>query len=347
MNYETFQTYMEVFHFEEVKIIGKDLCLDGEWIHVVGMGRKKEGTFFYILEEQPALEERPVWRQNQTKRESMLESADRHDGNALHIRSIKIGEDLFEFQGGTGGNQAQAESAEAYFFFQQMIENGWRIPEDSCFYRLEWNCMGLVALHLKDSDERLPVLAGEIEQVTLGPTHKSYIIQRPVRLERGKTSQLSFSLEEGGEEMICYINSVDMTEPLIEEQERFNDAQYQERVLQHISRDEFEEMKKMALESIEADCPKGMGYFTVEYECTKENLNAQFFVTADLDSISKPKKGCTSMIIMGGKPEQEIGPHGFRNRCTVVQYAVPVETKTLEAELFMMTETIQEKELKF
>ncbi|MDE5823558.1 MAG: hypothetical protein K2H91_02585 [Lachnospiraceae bacterium] len=345
MNYDIFQSYIEASCFEEVSIIGKDISIDGEQIHIVGMGRKKEGTFLYILEQQPSLEEYPVWKPEQTKRESMLDSAGRHEGNALHLNKIKIGEDTFNFQGGSGGNLAQLEFVEAYFFFQQMMEKGWSLSEDSPFYRLEWNRMGLVSLRLTDVCERLPVLTGEVEQVTVGTTHKSYIIQKSVRLEQGKTNQLCFSLEEGGEEVICYMNQVRMMEPLIEEQRRFDDVQYQERALQHVTREEFKEMKKMALTSIEAECPRGMGYFIVEYECTRENLSAQFFATTDLDRIPEPKNGGTTMLMMGGRPDQETGPHGLRNRCAVVQYAVPVETKALDAELFMMMETIPEKEV--
>ncbi|MDE5698629.1 MAG: hypothetical protein K2I96_14675 [Lachnospiraceae bacterium] len=345
MNCGTFQSYMEAFRFEEVSIIGRDISIDDGQIHVVGMGRKKDGTYLYILEEQLPLEQNPVWKPDETKRVSLLKSADTHVGSALHISKIQIGEDTFAFQGGTGGNLAQMEYAEAYFFFQQMMEKGWRLSEDSPFYRLEWNCMGLAALYLKDSYETLPVLTGEIGRVTLGPTHKSYIIQKAVRLERGKRNQLCFTLEEGGEDIVCYINQVNMMEPLVEERKRFADAQYQEKALQHVTKEEFEEMKKMALSSIEADCPEGMGYFTVEYECTKENLSAQFYPVSYLDRVPESKKGGTAMLMMGGRPEQETGPHGFRNRCAVIQCAVPVATEALDAELFLLNEVIQEREI--
>lgn len=350
MNYDIFHSYMEAFRFEEVSIIGKDIFIDGEPIHIVGMGRKREGAFLYLLERQLPLEEQPVWQSDQTMRESMLESAKTNDGNALHIDKIKIGEDLYEFQGGNSGNLAQMEFAEAYFFFQQMMDKGWSLSEDSRFYRLEWKCMELVALHLKDSDlknsgQRLPVLTGKIERVTLGPAHKSYVIQRPVRLERGKTSQMSLFLEEGQEEIVCYINQVNIMEPLMEEQKRFADVQYQERALQHVTREEFEEMKRTTLALIEADCPRGMGYFTVEYECTKENFSAQFYPVTYLDHVPEPKAGGTAMLMMGGRPEQETGPHGFRNRCAVIQCAVPIATEVLDAELFMMNEVIPEREI--
>ena len=346
MNYEMFQNYSSVFRFDKVKIIGKEVCFGGEWIHIVCMGQKEDGTYICILERQPALEENPVWRPDRTNRESLLESSKEHVWSALNINKITIGGDTFELQGGSGGNLAQqAELAQAYIFFQQMMEHGWRIPEDSCFYQLGWDCMGLTELRLRDSYEELPELSGEITRLELGPTSRSYIVQVPVQLKRGETDQLYFTLEDGGEEVICYIDQVSMSEPLIEEQKRFDDVQYQEKALQHITREEFEKMRQTVLETIESECPNGMGYFTVEYECTKENLSAQFFAAAYLDSIPEPKMGCTSMIMVSAKPEQEIGPHGYRNRCAVVKYAVPVGTERLDAELFMMIETIPGKEV--
>ena len=91
---------------------------------------------------------------------------------------------------------------------------------------------------------------------------------------------------------------------------------------------------------------------TVEYECTGEGLSAQFYTVAELDGVSEPAKthviggstGVTTIMMMGGKPEEETGPHGLRSRSTVVQAVVPVETQTLAAELFLVIETIPEKE---
>ena len=55
MNFDMFQGYFRAFRLDEVKIIGKDVTLDGECLHVVGIGRKKEcyngGTVLYVLEQ--------------------------------------------------------------------------------------------------------------------------------------------------------------------------------------------------------------------------------------------------------------------------------------------------------
>lgn len=343
MNYELFQSYQKAFYFDEVKIIGKDVCLDGEWIHVVGMGRKAEGAFLYILEQQPSLEENPVWTPDRTNRERLLGTLGEYDGKALHVNKIRIGQDDFELQGGSCGNLAQREFAESYFFFQQMMENGWGISEDSCFYQLGWNCMGLAELRVKDSNEELPELSGEIAQLTIGHTSKRHIVQMPVKLERGKTNQLQISLENG-ETATCYINKVGMMEPLAEEREGFADVAYQEKMLQHVTREQFEEIKKKTLSMIEADCPEGMGYFTVEYECTKERFSAQIYAAEDLEQIPEPTVGSAAVFMVNRKPEQETGPHGLRSRCAVIQYAVPAGTKSLDAELVMMLEMVPEKQ---
>ena len=45
--------------------------------------------------------------------------------------------------------------------------------------------------------------------------------------------------------------------------------------LQHYTQEEFEKRRQSVLEMIEEACPKGMGYFMVEYECTADELSAQ------------------------------------------------------------------------
>lgn len=71
MNYNAFQTYLEIFRLDEVKVIGKDVMLDDVCIHIVGMGLRKEchnkGAFLYILEEQPLQEKYTSSRNIQTK----------------------------------------------------------------------------------------------------------------------------------------------------------------------------------------------------------------------------------------------------------------------------------------
>lgn len=341
MNYETFKGYREAFFLDELKVIGKDVSLDGAQVHFAGMGRKGQQAFFYFLEQQPSLEEQADWRSERTNRESMLESEQADGKSAIHISKVKIGDCAFEMQGGSCGALAQGNQLEAHFFFSQMMDAGWEIPEDSPFYSLDWSCIQLAALELQGTYDKLPELAGNME-FTVGFTSRSHILQIPVELKRGQAGELHFMLESG-EEVEGYVNQVDLSEPLKEEKEKFADRQYQERILEHCSQEEFEDMKQTVFKTLEADCPEGMGYFTVEYECTRENFSLQFYAAEYLDSIPEVKESCTSMIMFGGKSEQETGPHGPRNRIAVIQYAVPVETQTLQAELFMAMETVGER----
>lgn len=340
MNYKMFKGCWEAFSFDEIKVVGKDVCLDGAWVHFAGMGRKGTRAFFYFLEQQTPPEERADWRPGRTNRESMLADVQENGESAIHICQVKIGEEEFQVQSGSCGNMVQGDQMEANCFSWQMLEAGWSIPKESPFYSLDWNCTGLAALELQGSYEKLPELAGPME-FTMGPACKEHILQIPVNLARGETGELRFSLEgraEDEEKIVCYVNQVDLMEPLAREREKFNDPAYREKMLQHCTQEEFEEMKQMVLGTLEVDCPEGMGYFTVEYECTREDCSLQFYAAADLDSIPEEKESCVSLFMSGGKPEREKGPHGLRSRICVIQYAVPVGTQTLKAELFMASQ---------
>ena len=78
MNYNAFQTYLEIFRLDEVKVIGKDVMLDDVCIHIVGMGLRKEchnkGAFLYILEEQPLQEKYYDLLENPEKLKEIYES---------------------------------------------------------------------------------------------------------------------------------------------------------------------------------------------------------------------------------------------------------------------------------
>lgn len=350
MNFELFQTYAKVFHLDEIRVIGKEIWLDGACVHIVGTGRKEEcgseRTVLYLLEEQPE-EDRP----EQTKREFLMNFA--AVTKAMCIREIEIGGERLVLQGGSAGNLSQTEFAKAHLLFRQMIEQGWHIAENSPFYKMDWKRIRLVELQLEDPVE--VQLAGSVRKLTVGPTSRDYIVRVPVRLERGGSAKLSVPLEKGGEEVVCYINQVTLLEPLVKEREKFKDPQYRERILQHVSEEEYETMKDTALDTIARMCPEGMGYFTVEYECTRDNFSAQFNAAEELD-LASPSAGttviggsfgATSIILLGSSPAQETGPHGLRSRCATIQYAVPAATEALDAELFMMTEMIPEKEYYF
>lgn len=51
MDYDMFLKYQEIYRFDEAKIIGKDVCTDEGWIHIVGLTRRAAGKHrsFFLL----------------------------------------------------------------------------------------------------------------------------------------------------------------------------------------------------------------------------------------------------------------------------------------------------------
>lgn len=340
MDYKTFQQYQEIYRFDEAKIIGKDICTDDGWIHIVSLTRRDHKAYFYVLEQQDELDEMSRGERNMTHRESMLRHVKENSGSALCIKNVKIGRDEFEMQSGNCGNLGQQENIEAFIFFQKMMAHGWSLSEESPFYSLSWNRMGLAELELADEYEKLPELFGEIS-FTARTAHRTHILELPVRLERGGTSLQRFSIEEKGE-VLFHINRVDVMNPREELMKTFDSPQYREMVLQHWTQEEFEKKRQSVLEMIEKECPKGMGYFAVEYECTADELSAQIYATELLDSVLEPKN-YTSALFLHTKPEEETGPHGLRSRCVIVQHPVPLEAEALDAEIFTVVEAFPDK----
>lgn len=340
MDYKTFQEYQEIYRFDEARIIGKDICTDDGWIHIVSLTRRNHKAYLYVLEQQDGPDEMPCRERSMTHRESMLRHVKENSGSALGIKNVKIGRDEFEMQSGNCGNLGQQEYIEAFVFFQQMMAEGWCLSEESPFYSLRWNRMGLAALELAEEYEKLPELFGEIS-FTARTAHRTHILELPVRLERGGISLQRFSIEEKGE-VLFYINRVDVMNPREELMKTFDSPQYREMVLQHWTQEEFEEKRQSMLEMIEAECQEGMGYFAVEYECTADELSAQIYATELLDSVPEPKNH-TSALLLHTKPEKKTGPHGLRSRCVIVQHPVPLEAEALDAEIFTVVEAFPEK----
>lgn len=340
MDYDMFLKYQEIYRFDETKIIGKDVRTDEGWMHIVGLTRRDRQAYLYVLEQQDGSDEMPCRERNLTNRESMLRHASENRGNAISIKNVKIGGNEFEMQGGSCGNLGQQENIEAFFFFQQMTAEGWRLSEESPFYCLSWNRIGLAALEIADEYEKLPELFGEIG-FTVGTTHRTHILQLPVRLERGSVSLHRFSIGGKGE-VLCYINRVDVMNPREEVKKSFDNPQYRKMARQHLTEKEFEENRQKVFEMIEEEFPEGKGCFAVEYECTADELSAQIYAAELLDSVPEPKNHAFAMFLHT-KPDEKTGPHGLRNRCVIVQHPVPLEAEALDAEIFSVVEAFPDK----
>ena len=377
MNLRLFQKLYEQAIFDEVKVIGKDIIQEGHIGHIIGMTRKDKQVYLYILEQCESLEEMEPYPElackawevscaehagavkeasdaksngekyytEHTRREQMKHSmeSEKRRGFFMHIRSVQVGDRVLETAGATSGNMQNGDYAECSLLFMQFLQAGWRVSEESPLYTTGWKNLSITNIELREEMEQLPQWSEEV-WITYDTMPKEGAVELPVTLEVGKTEELNFSLQDGCD-ATCYINRVYLTDVWAEEEKRFADPAYRERMLQHVSEEQLEQMREQLFEGMAQICPRGMCFPVIEYECT-ENVGLRFLDKEYLDTAEKPSKGSATSILMMMKPDAETGSHGLKLRACVIQTPMEPGTESVEAELFSYTAGIEKKTVK-
>lgn len=336
MNFEIFNHFYQESQYDEIKVIGKEGQKEGKPYHIIGMTLKEKQAHLYVMELTESCEEREPWREK-TPRESMKESmeSDRNASFFMHIREFRSKDMVYETAGATCGAIDQGNFGEAYMLFAKMYEAGWKITEESPFIDIPWERVALTNIELRGEYDSLPMWEEPME-VLVWQIPVNAAIEKSIILECGKNGEIEFTLKAGNS-AICYINKVELMDVWAEQEKKFSDTAYREKMLQHVSEDELEQMKQQFFKVLEEHCPKGKHYMVVEYECS-EDVSLNFYDKEYLDTIPKPREGSASSILMRVKPEKEIGKHGYKLRGSVIQKPLSGDVKRLEAELFSYSE---------
>lgn len=341
MNFNFFNELYSHTDFDDIKVIGKEIQKDGRFYHIAGMSLKEKKVTIYILEfdNHPLQEE--TFREK-TPREQLKSSMDSPTNTSffMHIREFQSKDKVYETSGANSGPIMHGDFCEAYILFMKMRQAGWEISEESLFYEAQWDGLALTKIELRDEYESLPQWNDDM-QVLVDTIPENSAIELPVRLESGKTMEMNFSLKDGSP-AVCYINKVYTIDVWADGEKKFADSEYRERMLQHMTEDEFEHIKEHFFEILSEHCPKGKHYMVIEYECSKD-LSLTFYDKEYLDTIEKPKKGSASSILMRVKPDVETGAHGLKMRGCVIQKPLDEDVKVVDGELFSYSELIQKR----
>ena len=224
------------------------------------------------------------------------------------------------------------------------MDAGWSVSIDSPFYDVSWELFTITEIEFREEFEHLPEWTEDM-QVMVDSASESYAIELPVLLKCGESKELHFLLADK-KEAVCHINNVYLMDMWEEEEKRFSDPIYKERMLQHISETEFAEMKEKYFEVLEEHCPKGKCYIGIEYECTEADINLKFYDREYLDQKPEAKERSASALLMRLKPDSEMGVHGLKLYGDVIQKPLEKETKEIEAELFSYSKRIQHMEVR-
>ncbi|MBE5955828.1 MAG: hypothetical protein E7253_05190 [Lachnospiraceae bacterium] len=343
MNYQYFQHLYRQSLYDEIKIIGKDIKRDEGWYHILGMTLKNKQAFLCVIEMMDyTWEEEECCLEDRTPRHSMKHHMEtqRRESLFLRIRELQCKDYTCRIAGASSGSIKHSDYGEAYFMFLRMVEAGWKLSEESVFYDMEWDSCSITNVELEGEYDHLPEWTEDM-QALVYTKQQGGIIEQPVLLECGKTKELEFSLSDGTPAH-CYINKVFVFNMWEEQEKKFADPNYKARILEHISEEEFEEMKKNCFKALEEQCPKEQCFVAIYYECNPE-VNLNFYDTEYLDTIPEPREGsCSSMAVML-RPEQKTGVHGLPLKGAVIQKPVSKDTDSLEAELFSYNKKVEQK----
>lgn len=360
MNFEQMRLAYRVF--DEVMPIGRTVEWEGKAYHIAGLTRLEKQAEMYILE---ILSEKAETLDSGTAESALTESgaaetsgdADRQERHTnrksmkvvpaecplFNIMSIKLGERELETSSANSGPLALNEGcavdadSENFFLFYEMMRAGWELSEDSPFLTMDWNALGLTRLTFRTEIENLPVLDEKQEiLVKWGRRTKQHYVEMPVCLTVGEEAELNFVIADG-RQGVCYINRVYPIDIWKENEENFKNPRY----LEIMTAEELEKQKEEFFRNLEQDCPRGMCYLGIEYECTLEGSLA-FYDRAFLESEPRISQGSASVMMMLLRPDEPTGKHGLRQRGCVIQTPVASEVRQLEAELFRFDEMFGE-----
>lgn len=316
--------------WRDILVIGKTVVHDGKNIHIIGMTLADEAKLYMI---EPYHEpEPPVLRGVRNQRRIQKEST--HPGfSYLSCSKVRLGETELSIRGGSAGPlQYSLEDWGVIQVFLDMLSAGWAVPD--WLADLDWSELALVTLDVPGL-EKLPDFSSEMSgTLTVRPDPVRHLIEKPVTLTVGKPRTLHF-LDQNGSEVECHINNVTLIDVWAETEQQFNDPRYAELV----TPEQIAEIRKSCFETLAQNCPRGMCYVGVEYECSRD-MSLQFYSREFLRSVPEPDHGSASIMMMRLKPDRETGSHGLPLRGCAIETPVPPDTTKLAAELFSASELI-------
>lgn len=327
--------------FDEIMPIGETIEREGKNYHFIGMARKEDKAYLYIMERfdpEKAAYKKPDGRcRNRDRMKSTLRYPEDYFSD---ITALRIGKEELQTKGATSGPLGVGANfdCESILLFLEMMDAGWQLPEDDEFALEDWENIWLTTITFQWKRETLPGWRRQEIVIKHRFDGRNYDIEKPLCLRIGEEGEFTFSLADG-RTGICYINKVYLIDVWKENEERFQDPRY----LEYVTKEELEKQKEEFFRYLEEDCPRGMYYLGIEYECTLEG-NLTFYEKHLLDAEPKTHKGSARVMMMLLKPDEPVGKHGIRQHGCVIQTPLSQNTREVQAEAFSFRESIQEKE---
>ena len=343
---------------DDIKVIGKNIKIEDAYYHIIGIAQVDGEMKLYILSYEHRDKEQLRPKKRRSKRQEMRERLVRERNPFFEMKALQIGSQCLQLTGGSSSAVQQGEDMESVFILAEFIKAGWHLSKDHLFARKCFESLMLTTMDIEGNVESLSHLEGKTIQVTYRQTSQSFLLEKSITLEvdnlgLGKKKSFKFKLEDD-RECRCYINKVEINDLRADYEEKFKDPRY----LEHMTKEELEEMKQQSLKMLDEHCPIGMGYVFVEYECsepirldiyskeafknhTKKKIENDEKIGEDMGYLPEAKSSSSMVII--AKSDELIGPRGLSQRTSVIQMPIDKKTEKIKAEIFSYQILIPER----
>lgn len=316
--------------WKQTLIIGKTIEREEKKYHIIGMTLDGEKTaFLYILE---PFSEPPLPKNGKSRsHRASLKTQRAEDFTYLHCTQFRFGDRLLKTQGGQGGPlRFSLEDYQTIELFFHMINAGWVVPD--WLREVDWEDLQLTTLHFSNV-RRLPKYSPEMPiTITRRRDPRRHFVERAVTLTIGKSRSFAFT-DHSGEEVWCHINKVYLIDVWEDTEKQLRNPRY----VKKLTEEQLQQVKEDTYRALSQNCPKGMCYVGVEYECSKD-YQLQFYTKEYLGSRPEVSHGSASFFLMRLMPDQKTGTHGLPLRGAVIDTPHSPDTVKVPAELFLYYE---------
>ena len=331
----------------EVRLINKKLEINGVICNIAGVVRYGQKLRLIILEYDEAyrqkVEEMELSEPCRLRKEETNRYILKSRGSIEAVQPFRTVNSVFidgmEFKVNFTENRIlDHKDGESVLFLSELLRKGWN-PDGVDYQSIDM--LFVTGIEFEGDYDEIPKFDDNVNlHFTMNKDVISYLVEQPVTLVVNGVypEKLWFKSEEDTEKHWAQINRVYLLDMWAEMEKSFSNP----KLLEHMTKDQVDEVKRNVEKSFTEFCPKGMYYPVIEYE-SEEDISLEFHTKKFLDSKPVHKRnGSIGFII---SPDKKTGILGEKLKPAIIQEPVSQDTVIIEAELFKYHKTISPEKI--
>lgn len=325
----------ELFSLNQLFPIGKTVCTNSGFFHVVGFALRGSQLHLYVLQYDEKYAE--LLEADEEKAASEISGLETKITNRTRLTKAVTGPSFaFDVVKAVeiSGTRFRLESQQCRLLgpdyletalFSAFLLRGWdpKGAEECCLER-----MYLTDMLFADAFDRIPLLSkGEPMRFLMDDKQRCETVEMPIKLRTGETScdKIFYCDKNSGKKHWLFIDGVRLCDVWDDIAKMFQRPE----MTSKFAPDMLVRCKVDAEEAIEKLCQRGMRLPVIEYECSPgESL--EFFDRCWLDEESADENNVSGLLMMN---EKNAGKCGQPIKTSVIQHQVSPDTKEIDAEL--------------